>query len=260
MATSIQAWDYVVLALILFISICIGSYQGLKPYLTKLYQRIFSNRIQNQNDQSEQNNNDNDDKLVAETTKNDLADNKQKTTDYLIATSSMSTIPVALSLLATFYSATSMLGFPAEIYQYGIQYWLAFVGQSSSPIFGALVTVPFLASLNVLSVFEYFEMRYGGSKYVRLVGMTCYLIRNMISCSIFMYGPATALALLANFDQRICIGLIGLIGTFYTTIGGIRGVIWNDLFQALIMFASLIIVIVKGKIECHREKKLFVPK
>jgi len=61
-----------------------------------------------------------------------------------------------------------------------------------------------------------------------------------------MYGPATSLALLTNFDQKICIALIGVIGTFYTTIGGIRGVIWNDLFQALIMFATLIIIISKG--------------
>lgn len=229
MANQIQAWDYVVLSIILFVSICIGTYHGFKPFLLRTFNKLFVNRVENERkDEKEEESQNN------------------KTTDYLVASSSMGTIPVALSLLATYYSATSMLGFPAEIYQYGIQYWLAFVGQSLSPIIGALVTVPFLASLNVLSVFEYFQMRYGGSKYVRLVGMTCYLIRNMISCSIFMYGPATTLALLANFDQKICIALIGVIGTFYTTIGGIRGVIWNDFFQSLIMFASLIIVIVKG--------------
>jgi SSS family transporter len=64
--------------------------------------------------------------------------------------------------------------------------------------------------------------------------------------AIFMYGPATSLALLINLDEKVCIGMIGFIGTFYTTIGGIKGVIWNDLFQALIMFASLIIIISKG--------------
>ena len=237
MATQIQAWDYVVLSIILFISICIGTFHGFRPFLTKTFNRLFSNQVNKQNSLDE-------DEKVKED-KEESGENK-KTTDYLIAESSMSTFPVALSLLVSYYSATSMLGFPAEIYQYGIQYWLAFVGQSLSPIIGALITVPFLANLNVISVFEYFQMRYNGSKYVRLVGMTCYLIRNMISCSIFMYGPATCLALLANFDQKICIGLIGVIGTFYTTIGGIRGVIWNDFFQSFIMFASLIIVIIKG--------------
>ena len=61
-----------------------------------------------------------------------------------------------------------------------------------------------------------------------------------------MYGPATSLALLSGLDEKICIGLLGVIGTAYTTIGGIRGVIWNDLFQALVMFLSLLIIVTKG--------------
>ena len=64
-----------------------------------------------------------------------------------------------------------------------------------------------------------------------------------------MYGPATSLSLLAGLDEKICIGLLGFIGTLYTTIGGIRGVIWNDLFQALVMFTSLFIIITKGVID-----------
>ena len=61
-----------------------------------------------------------------------------------------------------------------------------------------------------------------------------------------MYGPATSLALLANLNEKSCIALLGFIGTLYTAIGGIRGVIWNDLFQGLVMFISLLIIILKG--------------
>jgi Na+/proline symporter len=227
----IQAWDYVVLSLILFISISIGLYHGFKEKLKKIW---FIFRRKN--------------KINDETSVESETNNNGKTTDYLIATSSMRTIPVAFSLLATYYSATSLLGFPAEIYQYGIQYWLAVFAQSLSPIIGAFVTLPFLANFNIISVFEYFELRFDSSKYVRLVAVACYFIRNLISCAIFMYGPATSLALLVNFDEKICIAMIGVIATFYTTIGGIRGVIWNDLFQALIMFATLILIVTKGQI------------
>jgi SSS family transporter len=61
-----------------------------------------------------------------------------------------------------------------------------------------------------------------------------------------MYGPATSLALLSRLDEKLCVGLLGFIGTFYTAIGGIRGVIWNDLFQALVMFTSLFTIVFKG--------------
>lgn len=61
-----------------------------------------------------------------------------------------------------------------------------------------------------------------------------------------MYGPATTLALLANMNENVCIAILGSVGTFYTTIGGIRGVIWNDLIQAFVMFTSLAIITAKG--------------
>jgi hypothetical protein len=34
-----------------------------------------------------------------------------------------------------------------------------------------------------------------------------------------MYGPATSLSQFTALDEKIAIGIVGLIGTFYTTIG-----------------------------------------
>lgn len=61
-----------------------------------------------------------------------------------------------------------------------------------------------------------------------------------------MYGPATSLSMLASLNEKLCIGFLGFIGTLYTSIGGIRGVIWNDLFQALVMLLSVSFLIAKG--------------
>lgn len=61
-----------------------------------------------------------------------------------------------------------------------------------------------------------------------------------------MYGPATTLTMLADLDEKVLIGILGVVGTLYTTIGGIRGVIWNDFFQCLLMFTSIVVIIIKG--------------
>ena len=54
-----------------------------------------------------------------------LARGKQRTTkELLFANRGMMAIPVALSLIASFMSAITILGVPAEIYIYGTQYWL----------------------------------------------------------------------------------------------------------------------------------------
>ncbi|KAI1292154.1 Sodium-coupled monocarboxylate transporter 1 [Halotydeus destructor] len=49
---------------------------------------------------------------------------KQKTAaDFLLGNRSLGVFPVALSLFSSFVSAIALLGFPAEVYQYGLQVW-----------------------------------------------------------------------------------------------------------------------------------------
>ena len=114
-----------------------------------------------------------------------------------------------------------------------------------TPIIGALATGPLFARSKVMSVFEYLRLRYD-SNYVRLLGVSCYFIRNMISIAIFIYGPATTLSALTKMSIPASILLIGAISTFYTTIGGIKAVIWTDVFQMIMMFTGLIAVISRG--------------
>lgn len=64
------------------------------------------------------------------------------------------------------------------------------------------------------------ELRFD-SKKVRKTGTVCYIIRTFISASIFMYGPSTSLSQFTGLDEKLAIGIVGLIGTFYTTIGKI---------------------------------------
>src|SRR5438309_81365 len=49
---------------------------------------------------------------------------ESSTQDFLMGNRSMGVFPVALSLLASFLSAITLLGLPAEIYTYGTQYWI----------------------------------------------------------------------------------------------------------------------------------------
>ena len=50
---------------------------------------------------------------------------KQSTAaEYLLADRKASPLPVAFSLVASFVSAITILGVPAEVYAYGVRYWL----------------------------------------------------------------------------------------------------------------------------------------
>jgi len=81
--------------------------------------------------------------------------NKQSSTsEFLLAGRSMSVLPVALSLLASFMSAITLLGTPAEIVNYGTQYWMVWVAYCFVMPIAAFVFSPIFYRLELTSVFE----------------------------------------------------------------------------------------------------------
>ena len=81
--------------------------------------------------------------------------NKQSSTnEFLMAGRSMSVLPVALSLLASFMSAILLLGTPAEIVVYGTQYWMICISYCFVIPIAAYVFIPIFYQLELTSVFE----------------------------------------------------------------------------------------------------------
>ncbi|XP_060084537.1 sodium-coupled monocarboxylate transporter 1-like [Ylistrum balloti] len=168
--------------------------------------------------------------------------------EFLMANRQMRSLPVALSVLASFFSASTLLGTPAEIYQYGTQYWMSVFGAMLAPLTGALLFGPMFFNLKIVSVFEYLELRFN-SKSVRLFGATLFLVRATLGMGIVLYGPSTALSAVTNFPVWAIILMVGGVCTFYTTLGGMRAVIWTDVFQTLVMLVGMIAVFIQGSIQ-----------
>ena len=222
MHTKFGFYDVFIIILIMSISFSIGVFFGFQKKI-KRFHKYFSLKKRENFD----------------------SNNGHQVAEYLIANSSMGAIPIAFSLLGSFFSATALLGNPAEVYTFGIVIWANAFAVSICPLIGAFITGPFFFRLKVMSVFEYLQLRFD-SNGIRRIGMCSYLLRAFIGSAIFIYGPATSLFAITNIDQKYAIAIIGSIGTFYTAIGGIKAVIWADFFQVFVMFLSLIIIIIKG--------------
>jgi Na+/proline symporter len=95
-----------------------------------------------------------------------------------------------------------------------------------TPLFGAFITGPFFAKLNIDSLFEYIEMRYE-TNVVRLIAMTFYLIRSYISCAIFILGPSTAMSLILDLETYESIAIIFTITTVSAVLRRSFGLIYS---------------------------------
>ena len=80
---------------------------------------------------------------------------KQRTTkEFLFANRGMMGIPVALSLIASFMSAITILGVPSEIYSFGTQYWLIVASYVILFPSVALIFVPVFRAVDISSSYE----------------------------------------------------------------------------------------------------------
>ncbi|KAG4066302.1 hypothetical protein HA402_000526 [Bradysia odoriphaga] len=171
---------------------------------------------------------------------------KQSADDILIGGKSMGVIPVAASIMATFMSATGLLGVPAEMFLYGTQLILSYViiVMPIMTFMSAYLIVPVFYNLGSCSANEYLERRFG--KPIRAFSCLLYILTMTFFMGIALYAPAMALTQVTGLHVWITVWITGLVCTFYTTIGGMKAVVWTDTFQTLIMFGAMIWIVVQG--------------
>lgn len=165
--------------------------------------------------------------------------------EILVGNRNMKTLPVALSILVSFLSGIMVLGTPAEMYTKGTQLFMRTIGYCIACFLSAVFIVPMFYKIKVTSAFEYLEARFQ-SKTTKLLGTVSMLLGCVFHMGITLYTPATAMEAACGLNLYISIFAAGVISTIYTTLGGLRGVIWTDVFQAVIMIGGMLFIVVRG--------------
>ncbi|XP_015913588.2 putative sodium-dependent multivitamin transporter [Parasteatoda tepidariorum] len=185
--------------------------------------------------------------------------NKQKTTDeYLLAGKDMPILPVAFSIMASFMSATTIIGTPMEVYYFGIQLAYVCVSYIIGMTISAYTTLPVYFEMGASTIYEYAERRFG--KLTRTLTSTSFIIQMILFMSVVLYAPALALSAVTNMSMWVSIVSVGVVCTFYCTIGGMKAVLWTDVFQSFLMFFGVIAVLIKGSIDVGIEDAFQIAK
>ncbi|KAM5336704.1 sodium-coupled monocarboxylate transporter 1 isoform 1-T1 [Glossophaga mutica] len=171
---------------------------------------------------------------------------QQTSKDFLMGGRRMTAVPVALSLTASFMSAVTVLGTPTEVYRFGAIVSLFGLAYLLVVVISAEVYLPVFYKLGITSTYEYLELRF--NKYVRLCGTIIYIIQTVLYTGIVIYAPALALNQVTGFDLWGAVVATGVVCTFYCTLGGLKAVIWTDVFQVVIMLAGFLCVIIQASV------------
>ncbi|XP_070442682.1 sodium/iodide cotransporter [Equus przewalskii] len=166
--------------------------------------------------------------------------------DFFTGGRRLAALPVGLSLSASFMSAVQVLGVPAEAYRYGLKFLWMCLGQLLNSLLTAAFFLPVFYRLGLTSTYQYLELRF--SRAVRLCGTLQYLLATMLYTGIVIYAPALILNQVTGLDIWASLLSTGAICTFYTTVGGMKAVIWTDVFQVVVMLAGFWVVLARGTV------------
>lgn len=169
---------------------------------------------------------------------------KNSTSDFLMGNRSLSVFPVSMSVVASFMSAITLLGTPAEVYQFGTMFFMINMAYFFVIPATAHLYLPVFYGLNLTSAYEYLEKRFTRS--LRTMGSTVFTIHMLMYMPLVLYAPSLALAQVTGLDVLTSVLSIGIVCTFYTSIGGMKAVVWTDVFQTMMMFLSIFVIIIKG--------------
>ncbi|KAH8313511.1 hypothetical protein KR067_007409 [Drosophila pandora] len=84
---------------------------------------------------------------------------------------------------------------------------------------------------------------------MRLFGASLFVLKAIIWLPIAVYVPALTFNQVSGIGIHTITPIVIIICTFYTCVGGLKGVVYTDVVQSVIMYGSLVIIMIKGTLD-----------
>jgi SSS family transporter len=157
--------------------------------------------------------------------------------DYFRAGGRLQWWALGISYMATAISSLSFMAYPAMGYASN---WLMIgvpLFQSAAVIVAGLLFIGILRRLNITTVFEYLEQRFGRA--IRLLGASLMVLSQVGGrLSIVMLLPAMAFSAVTGLNAYLSVLLMGVVTVLYCLKGGMKAVVWTDVLQFALMYGT----------------------
>uniref|UniRef100_A0AAQ4QET2 Solute carrier family 5 member 8 n=1 Tax=Gasterosteus aculeatus aculeatus TaxID=481459 RepID=A0AAQ4QET2_GASAC len=158
--------------------------------------------------------------------------------DFLTGGRRLTALPVSLSLTASFMSAITVLSNPAEVYRYGANIGYYGLSYAMTMVVTSEIFLPVFYRLAITSTYEVSVLFFRLTFWVALLLTKSQNISNIwFTCKV---------SKLTGMDLWGAVISTGVVCTFYCTMGGLRAVVWTDVFQLGVMVAGFLSVIIRS--------------
>ena len=181
--------------------------------------------------------------LLGVTALGSLFTSRQKSSrDFFLAGRTMGWFPMVLSVIATDFSAISFLGAPGYVVAHDLVIDLQTLAFFWVLPLALYLFVRFFHRLELISAYEYLEKRF--SLPLRAGCSLLFICVRLGWMATALYATSLALAAATALPFWVCVSLIGGLTTVYSTLGGMRAVIWTDVVQFFVFTGAIVVVLV----------------
>ncbi|MCS7315848.1 MAG: sodium:solute symporter [Bryobacterales bacterium] len=158
---------------------------------------------------------------------------------YFVARRSVPAWAMGISLFATLISSVTFVAYPGSAYAgdwsllvpgFMVVLVLALVGS---------VIIPFYRRAVGMSAYEYFGRRFG--RLARVYSAVAFSLGHFSKMGFVFYLLALTIDRMTGWGVEWLIVLVGVVTVFYTLVGGLEAVIWNDVLQGLILWLGIFV-------------------
>ncbi|MBW3597080.1 MAG: sodium/solute symporter [Planctomycetes bacterium] len=163
-----------------------------------------------------------------------LARRKQNDEEYFLGGRRMPWLAVGVSVIASLLSSLTYLSEPGEVWNSGATHM---AGKMLAIPFEIVIVwlfcVPFMMRFRFTSAYEYLEHRFNLA--TRRLGAALFVAMVVLWMGFVVLASSRALAELSRTPLWLVIAAVGVVATIYTTLGGLRAVIWTDVVQVALL-------------------------
>lgn len=156
--------------------------------------------------------------------------------EYFLGGRTLGWKPLSLSIMATQLSAVSFVSAPAFVglREGGGLVWLSYeLALPLAMLFLLWRLLPTLHQAGVVSIYDYLEQRFDGT--TRLIISVVFQISRAFATAIMIYTLSIILQGTLGMAVSTSILLIGVITLVYSTMGGMKAVVYGDALQMLLI-------------------------
>lgn len=171
-----------------------------------------------------------------------LAGKKESTTnDYFLGGRKMPWIPVMISIYATSLSALTFIGVPGAAFGGDFVYIQLAIGDLVGRVLVSTLLLTAYYKSQVTTIYEFLGKRFGPRS--RDAGTGFFILTRLLASGVRLAGCAIALSVVFDISINSAIVVIAVVALIYTTLGGIKAVIWTDALQFFLLLSGAIVTL-----------------